>query len=101
MKASVDNQGNTFKGGAVLQGAHTRNGLFQKTRQKLSTLRMGRFFMPLSLRLLIFNKKIHWTRAMKFLKKIITLTVDPGEDAKVEDTWNFFIVLTVRGGQEE
>ena len=29
------------------------------------------------------------------------LTVDPGEDAKVEDTWNFFIVLTVRGGQEE
>ena len=42
MKASVDNQGNTFKGGAVLQGAHTRNGLFQKTRQKLSTQRMGR-----------------------------------------------------------
>ena len=29
------------------------------------------------------------------------LTVDPGEDVKVEDIWNFFIVQTVRGGQEE
>ena len=31
----------------------------------------------------------------------VLLTVDPGEDVKVEDTWNFFIVWTVRGGQEE
>ena len=29
------------------------------------------------------------------------LTVAPGETVKVEDTWNFFIVLTVRGGQGE
>ena len=29
------------------------------------------------------------------------LTVDPGEDAKVEDTWIFFIVSKVRGGQGE
>ena len=30
-----------------------------------------------------------------------TLTVDPGADVKDEDTWNFFIVLSVRGGQGE
>ena len=28
-------------------------------------------------------------------------TVAPRDDVKVEDTWNFFIVLTVRGGQGE
>ena len=29
------------------------------------------------------------------------LTVAPGEDVKVEDTWFFFIVLSVSGGQGE
>ena len=29
------------------------------------------------------------------------LTVAPGEDVKVEDTWIFFIVLSVSGGQGE
>ena len=31
----------------------------------------------------------------------LDLTVAPGQNVKVEDTWNFFIVLTVRGGQGE
>ena len=31
----------------------------------------------------------------------IVLTVAPGQDAKFEDTWNFFIVSTVRGGKGE
>ena len=30
-----------------------------------------------------------------------TLTVDPGADVKDGDTWNFFIVLSVRRGQGE
>ena len=29
------------------------------------------------------------------------LTVDPGADVKVGDTWNFFIIKSVRGGQGE
>ena len=29
------------------------------------------------------------------------LTVAPGADVKVEDTWNFFIVISVRGGHGE
>ena len=33
--------------------------------------------------------------------KYSMLTVAPGQNVKVEDTWNFFIVLTVRGGQGE
>ena len=32
---------------------------------------------------------------------VLWLTVAPGQNVKVEDTWNFFIVLTVRGGQGE
>ena len=31
----------------------------------------------------------------------LALTVDPGADVKDGDTWNFFIVLAVRGGQGE
>ena len=31
----------------------------------------------------------------------MNLTVDPGADVKVGDTWNFFIVKSVRGGQGE
>ena len=30
-----------------------------------------------------------------------SLTVDPGADVKVGDTWNFFIDISVRGGQGE
>ena len=36
-----------------------------------------------------------------FCPVIFYLTVAPGEDAKVEDTWFFFVVSKVRGGQGE
>ena len=37
------------------------------------------------------NNRVFWTH----------LTVDPRADVKDEDTWFFFIVLSVRGGQGE
>ena len=62
---------------------------------------------------LLFMQKLFmdikiWSGSMESGERILlnetfceVLTVAPGADVKVQDTWNFFIVISVRGGQRE